>query len=258
MKKKMFFKMGVVLLLSLAVLVGLAGCGAKPSAPTDEGENTIQEDTNTGNPVEDAAATNNLPEQGPDEINVDNGHDLTPQVDGPPYVYEVGGVNFECDINIYDYIYEENGEQWVDLKQMAEDVGWSADERQGTREWKPNMTYTVSSEQSLYIQLGGTTDDVRNGGYNYTNVLLFSLRDANNRAVRNPSGFINAVMKQSTSGSDYCIVGSENKRYKTSLDEIEIIAYMLDVGRQEADSFNLKDILGGSNLSGDNVRFYLP
>ena len=29
MKKKMFFKMGVALLLSLAVLVGLAGCGAK-------------------------------------------------------------------------------------------------------------------------------------------------------------------------------------------------------------------------------------
>ncbi len=246
MKKKMFFKMGVALLLSLAVLVGLSGCGAKPSAPTDEGGNTIQEDTNTGNPVEDAAATNNLPEQGPDEINVDNGHDLTPQVDGPPYAYEVGGVNFECDINIYDYIYEKNGRLHFDLKKMAEDNGYNTEYL--TAQYFSNQIYCELEDGSKTIISFKAAKEPYDSEHHRI-VEVIGISNSNNSSITY------LVKKYSSNDVDYELSDVAGIQM-VSLNQIIVFAYMLDISPQQGS--NLSPELIASFTEESSGRYIIP
>ena len=251
MKKKMFFKMGVALLLSLAVLVGLAGCGAKPSAPTDGGENTTY-DENTGNPIEDAAAaTNNLPEQDPDETNVDNGHDLTSQVGGPPYVYEVGGVNFECDINIYDYIYEKNGKMFFDAEKMGNDAGFTTGQFQDR--WDGIYLLDALDGGSLYIKIGASPNNKERidnheviGLINVCYMPSFPDSMVTDGTVR--------VIKNYLNDDYYMITGIGSL---IDIDAAKALAYIIDVSRRTP-SYIGDSLVEPLNLSKDGSFFVLP
>ena len=231
MKKKAFFRIGAALLLSLTVLVGMAGCGGKSSAPTNE-EERVTYDDNTGNPVEDGAATNNLPDQYTDDVNKDNGQS---KGGGPPYVYEVGGVNFKCDINIYDYIYEKNDRKWFNLKKMAEDNGYNTEYL--TEQYYSNQIYCELDNDSKTIISFKAAKEPYNSENGHI-VEVIGISNSNNSSV---SYF---VEKNNTDDVDYRLsdVGGIQM---VSLNQIIVFAYMMDISPQQ-----------GSNLSPEVIASF--
>ena len=233
MKKKMFFKMGVALLLSLAVIVGLVGCGAKPSAPANMGESTTYNNGSTEKPTEGMTDSNDLPSQDPDDINVDNGHDLTPQIGDPPYFYDVGGVDVECNINIYDYIYNEGAAKYFDLNQMAIDNGYD------DSEWALHYKSMIDDSDYAYLQLA----------FEGSHLAIIAATPAVN-SDDDSSSAPRIIRKNTDIDSEYTVVFPNLHKtnftisnYNVTFGQIVLLAYTFEHLKEDGADFSYADIM---------------
>lgn len=162
------------ILLTTILAVILAACGSKAESiqvttatetetagiemsgkDFDTGDIILSKDENANNPQE--KEVNEELEATP-EIVADNATGLTSQIVGPPYLYEVNGVNFELDINIYEYIYEQNGKMFFDAEKMGNDAGFTTSHEFQNR-WDNIYLLEVPDGGSLYIKLGASPNN---------------------------------------------------------------------------------------------------
>ena len=149
----------------------------------------------------------------------------SPTIDGPPYSYDIAGISVSCNINIYDYIYEKNGDLWVDIIQMNADVGYQPgiDEQYY---WGTPTFCDVDGGQAIISMTYHLTE--HGGEQTFIEVQMADFGPGNLASY--------AVKKMS---SDECIYRLKSRtNYAMSLEQIELWAYMLDTARQQGSALS--------------------
>ena len=268
MRSRSFFKIGMLLVIVFTLLFATTGCSAEEAAATSTSTTTVKQPDTTEVPEI------NKFEYGADEDDIINaigeaeivgqnpGEYVNPitQLDGDKYDYEAGGATITCDINIDDYIQHEDVAILIDLRQMAVDAGWQVEEYEEglPDEWIPNFTYGLPNGSYVYITLKKTLFPEAEFIEDRAETITYSIRNINGDVIVLPNRPITSIQKQSSINSEYKIIGMNLNRCAISMDEIEILAYMLSVGRIEIDQFDLVHVLGNSDFGSNGASFIIP
>ena len=228
------------ILLTTILAMTLAACGSKAeslqvttAAETetagiemsgkdfDTGDSILSEDPNANNNKQEKEVAEET-EEAP-EIVADNAASMTSQVSGPPYVYDVGGVVLECNINIYDYIYEKNNRMWFNIKQMAADRGYNTEYL--TTQYMSNQLYYQLDDGSKTIVSFKTAREP------YNDERRFIIEDIGVSNTNN-SSLSYLLVKYSHDDVEYRVSDVAGIQM-ISLNQMALFAYILDISPEQ-------------------------
>ncbi len=159
--------------------------------------------------------------------------DISPNANGK-YEYNVESINFESDINVWDYVDENND---FDLKSLLEDWGFDDITVQ------PNGKINSARSESRDINLAFFhTSEMPMNDYGLTPVKYWELI--------NKSFYVNIGVSDALD-SMYSVNGSE---WGMSEDQIELLAYFIQYGASNKSDPNYKEDFGSSIWTSNNYR----
>ena len=134
------------IILATCMLISLSACGGAGASQQD-----VQPTTQyaTVDPVSDVPED---PAGEPDDGYWHEDPTEDPSVNEDPttqpqtgaYTYNVYGVTISMDVNVDDYIYDNNGSKWFDLIPMIYDLGWAGADTYTEADWNNSDTTFVT------------------------------------------------------------------------------------------------------------------